>query len=66
MMIKRYVLGILWALGRYSEDADSKYFFIRHNREYFLQVVRDELNLKSNIHTVLHKNKTQYRLKVRL
>ena len=63
-MINTYVLGILWALGRYSEDAGHKYFFIRHNREYFLQVVKNELDLKNNIHTVTHKNKTQYRLKV--
>ena len=64
MINNTYVLGILWALGRYSDDAGNKYFFLRHNREYFLQVVKDELGLKSNIHTVLHKNKTQYRLKV--
>ena len=60
-----YILGILWALGRYvTEPTGHKYFFIRHNREHFLQIVRRELSLKSHIHTVLHKGKTQYRLKV--
>jgi len=62
--INSYVLGILWSLGRYSEDVGNKHFFLRHNREYFLQIVKNEFDLKSNIHTVLHKNKTQYRLKV--
>jgi len=59
-----YVLGILWALGRYVEDKHTEYFFLRHNREYFLQIVRRELGLKSNIHIVQHKRKLQYRLKV--
>ena len=62
--IDSYVLGILWSLGRYSKDVGNKHFFLRHNREHFLQIVKDEFDLKSNIHIVNYKGKTQYRLKV--
>lgn len=64
--LNTYVLGILWALGRYVDETNSshQYFFIRHSREFFLEVLRQEMSLRSKVHTVLHKGKTQYRLKV--
>ncbi len=61
-----YVLGILWALGSYEEykQTYSHYFLIRHTNPYFLQVVRQELALRANIHVVRRHDKPQYRLKI--
>ncbi len=61
-----YVLGIIWALGRYVDkiEDEREYYFIRHKNKYFLQVIRRELELKANIQAVTHKGKLQYRLKV--
>lgn len=59
-----YILGILWALGRYSEDSGARYFFLRHKDRFFLDAVRHALNVPANIHTVTHKGKPQYRLKI--
>lgn len=66
-MMNTYILGIFWALGRYVDEFQSPgypHFFIRHNRRHFMDVVRRDLNLSSNIHTVIHRGKPQYRLKV--
>lgn len=59
-----YVLGIFWAIGRYSVDNGIKYFFIRHKERYYLDVVRQELGLKSSVFFAEHKGKPQYKLKV--
>jgi len=61
-----YILGIIWALGRYVDRAENpnyRYFFFRHNRDYFLKIVRQELGVKNNIYTILRKGKIQYQLK---
>lgn len=57
-----YVLGILWVIGRYSDD-NGRYFFLRHKDWYYLDIVRQELNVTAKIHQVMHKGKPQYRLK---
>jgi len=64
--MNNYTLGIIWALGRYVDKTQSpnQYFFIRHNRKHFLEIVRQDLKLKSSIHTVTHRDKLQYRLKI--
>jgi hypothetical protein len=62
-----YILGIFWALGRYVDETESpnhQYFFLRHNQEHFLQVVRQELKLQANVHIVTHHEKPEYRLKI--
>lgn len=63
-VMDNYVLGILWAIGRYSEDTGERYFFLRHKDRYFLDVVRQELGVTANLHQVTHKGRPQYRLKI--
>lgn len=38
-MICPYVLGILWAIGRY--DAENEIFILRHQNSYFLEVLKN-------------------------
>lgn len=59
-----YVLGILWAIGTFTEEEGTRYILLRHKERYFLDEVKKELDVTAAIHTVTEKGKTQYRLKV--
>jgi len=63
-----YVLGILWALGSYEEHPGTKtivrYFQLRHCRPYFLEVVKQELNLQTKLRIVQQNGKPQHRLNI--
>lgn len=58
-----YVIGILWAIGRYAEEEGARYFFLRHKARFFLDVVKDELGVTADVYTVTHKGQLQHRLK---
>lgn len=60
----RYLLGILWAIGRFTEDAGTRYFFLRYRDQYFLDIVHRELNVTAGIHVIQNKGKPEYRLKI--
>lgn len=63
-MIHPYILGILWAIGTFTEGEGTRYFFLRHKDRYFLDVVKAGLGVTAAIHTVTEKGRVQYRLKV--
>jgi len=64
MSVDNYILGILWAIGRYVKDGGTKYFFLRHHDRYFLDVAKRDLRIPANTHTVTNRGKLQYRLKM--
>ena len=58
-----YVLGILWSIGSPIEDR-YPYFYLRHNDRYFLDVVREALNISTSVFEVEARTGIQYRLKI--
>jgi hypothetical protein len=62
-MIEPYIVGILWAIGRYTKD-DYDYFFLRYKDRYFLDVVREALNVPGEVFLGSSRTGPQYRLKI--
>ena len=58
-----YVLGILWSIGSPIEDR-YPYFMLRHRDRYFLDVVREALNVSTSIFVGESLTAPQYKLKL--
>ena len=58
-----YVLGILWSIGSPIEDR-YPYFMIRHHDRYFLDVVRNALNISTSVFVGESLTASQYKLKL--
>jgi len=58
-----YVLGILWSIGSPIEDR-YPYFYLRHHDRYFLDVVREALNISTNVFEGESTTGPQYKLKM--
>lgn len=62
-----YLLGILFALGRYvdrSQAGEEGYFLLSHHRMHFLWTLQSAFGLRSSLYTVTRSGGQQYRLKV--
>jgi len=62
-MMDLYVLGILWSIGSPIEDK-YPYFMLRHHDRYFLDVVREALNIPTNVFVGESRTGPQYKLKL--
>ena len=62
-MMDLYVLGILWSIGSPIEDR-YPYFMLRHNDRYFLDVIREALNVSTSVFEGESRTGTQYKLKI--
>jgi|GEM_PF-1379041 len=62
-MMDLYVLGILWSIGSPIEDR-YPYFMLRHHDRYFLDVVREALNVSTNVFIGESRTRPQYKLKL--
>jgi len=63
IMMDLYVLGFLWSIGSPIEDR-YPYFMLRHNDRYYLNVVRESLNLSTNVFEGESRTGPQYKLKI--
>ena len=62
-MMDLYVLGILWSIGSPIEDKYN-YFMLRHHDRYFLDVVREVLNVSTSVFVGESLTGPQYKLKL--
>ena len=62
-MMDLYVLGILWSIGSPIEDR-YPYFMLRHHDRYFLDVVREALNVSTSVFGGESRTGPQYKLKL--
>ena len=62
-MMDLYVLGILWSIGSTIEDR-YPYFYLRHHDRYFLDVVREALNVSTSVFVGESLTRLQYKLKM--
>lgn len=58
-----YVLGILWSIGSPIEDR-YPYFMLRHHDRYFLDVVRETLDISTTVFEGESRTRPQYKLKL--
>lgn len=59
MQINSYQLGIIWAIGSYTDG----YMVFRHKDKYFLEQLQPLFQNKNKIYTQVHKGNAQYILK---
>lgn len=62
-MMDLYVLGILWSIGSPIEDR-YPFFMLRHHDRYFLDVVREVLNVSTNVFEGESSTGPQHKLKI--
>lgn len=62
-MMDLYVLGIFWSIGSPIEDR-YPYFMLRHHDRYFLDVVREALNVSTSVFVGESRTGPQYKLKI--
>lgn len=62
-MMDLYVLGILWSIGSPIEDR-YPYFMLRHHDRYFLDVVREALDISTTVVEGESRTRPQYKLKL--
>ena len=58
-----YILGILWSIGSPIEDR-YPFFMLRHHDRYFLDVVREALNVSTSVFVGESRTGPQYKLKI--
>lgn len=63
IMMDLYVLGILWSIGSPIEDR-YPFFMLRHHDRYFLDVVREALNITASVFEGESRTGPQYKLKL--
>ncbi len=62
-MMDLYVIGILWSIGSPIEDR-YPYFMLRHHDRYFLDIVREALNVLTSVFMGESRTRPQYKLKL--